>query len=218
MALLVVNLCTIQFTDNHFSSINNQNYGYFPQIELLVIPCYQYQLVLWIGSNFDSNSSINEIKNDEITDSSSTKYRFRRYPAKNFVISWWWFLTCSQCVTCQSRKCAHQISHLQASNEDELKSSLCQLCKIYVISASKPFQFAGISSSNVSWVVSYIHLDIKAVFCRCYVGLLFIASRGNAWGWFWWISAELNRALIKALVSGSTSWSHCLNAYSFNAF
>ena len=149
--------------------------------------CYQYQLVFWIRSNFDSNSSVNELKNNEITDSSSTKYRFRRYPAKNFVISWWWFLTRSQCVTCQSRKCAHQISHLQASNEDVLKSSLCQLCKIYVISASKPFQFAGISSSNVSWVLSYIHLDIQAVFCRCYVGLLFIASRGNVWGWSWWI-------------------------------
>ena len=61
---------------------------------------------LWIRSNFDSNSSITGLKNDEIKDSSRTKYRFRRYPAKNFVISWWWFLRLSQCVTCQSRKCA----------------------------------------------------------------------------------------------------------------
>ena len=99
-----------------FHQVINQNFGYFPHIELSVVPCYQYQQVLWIRSNFDSNSSINELKNDEIKDSSSTNHRFRRYLAKNFVISWWWFLTRSQCVTWQSRKCAHQISHLQTSN------------------------------------------------------------------------------------------------------
>ena len=90
--------------------------------------------------------------------------------------------------------------------------------KVQSISASKPFQFAGISPSNVSWIVSYIHLDIQAVCCRCYVELLCITSTGNPWGWFRWISAELNRALKYALVSGSTYLSRCLNAYSFNAF
>ena len=85
--------------------------------------------------------------------------------------------------------------------------NLCDFC-------IKTIPICWISSSNVSWLESYIHLDIQAVFRRCYVGLLCIASRGNAWGWFRWISAELNRALINALVSGSTYWSHCLNAYS----
>ena len=84
--------------------------------------------------------------------------------------------------------------------------NLCDFC-------IKTIPICWISSSNVSWVVSYIHLDIQAVFCRCYVGLLCIASRGNAWGWFR-CTAELYRALINALVLGSTDWSHCLNAYS----
>ena len=89
-----------------FHQINNQNYGYIPQIELLVVPCYNYQQVLWIRSNFDSNSSVNELKNDEINDSSSTNYCCRRYPAKSFVISWWWFLTCSQCDVSEQEVCS----------------------------------------------------------------------------------------------------------------
>ena len=84
--------------------------------------------------------------------------------------------------------------------------NLCDFC-------IKTTPICWIFSSYVSWVVSYIHLDIQAVFCRCYVGLPCIASRGNAWGWFR-CTAELYRALINALVLGSTDWSHCLNAYS----
>ena len=53
--------------------------------------------------------------------------------------------------------------------EDVLKSSLCQFCKIYVISVSKPLQFAGILSSNVSCVESYTHLDIQRKF---FVGVM----------------------------------------------
>ena len=88
--------------------------------------------------------------------------------------------------------------------------NLCDFC-------IKTIPICWISPSNVSWVVSYIHLNMQAVFCRCYVGLLCIASRGNAWGWFR-CTAELYCALINALVLGLTYWSHCLNAYSFNAF
>ena len=118
---------------------------------------------------------------------------------QNFAISWWWFLTRPQCDVSEQevRSPDFTFASKQRYREDVLKSSLWQLCKIYVISASKPFQFDGISSSYVSWVESYIHLDIQVVFRRYYVGLLCIAARGNAWGcWFRWISAELNRALI----------------------
>ena len=129
-----------------FHQFINQNFGYFTHIELSVVPSYHYQLVLWIRSNFDSNSSINELKNDEIKDSSSTKYRFRRFPAKTFRI----FLvllsqTFAMCdVSNQEvRSPDFTFASKQRYSEDVLKSSLCQLCKIYVISASKLFQFAG---------------------------------------------------------------------------
>ena len=74
------------------------------------------------------------------------------------------------------------------------------------VGPSKKFCLNG-SSSNIPQIRFY---------WGPYVGLLCIASRGNAWGWFR-CTAELYRALINALVQGSTYWSHCLNAYSFNA-
>ena len=146
-----------------FHQLINQNFGYFPHIELSVVPCYQYQLVLWIRSNFDSNSSINELKNDEIKDSSSTKYRFRRYPAKNFlnflVVISDTFAMCD--VSDQEvRLPDFTFASKQRHSEDVLKSSLCQLCKIYVISASKLFQFAGFH------LVTF--LELKATFILTY--------------------------------------------------
>ena len=95
--------------------------------------------------------AFNELKNHEIKDSSSTNYSFRRYPTKtrNF---WWWFPTRSQCDVSEQavRSPDFTFASKQRYGEDVLKSSLCQLCKIYVISASRPFQFAGILLSNVS--------------------------------------------------------------------
>ena len=131
-----------------FHQLINQNFDYFPHIELSVVPCYQYQLGLWIRSNFDSNSPINELKNDEITNSSSTKYRFRRYPAKKFrnflvVISQTFAMCDVSNQEVRSPDFTFASKQRYSEDEDVLKSSLCQMCKIYVISASKLLQFAG---------------------------------------------------------------------------
>ena len=48
----------------------------------------------------------------------------------------------------------------QRYSENVLKSSLCQLCKIYVISASKLFQFAGFHL--------VMFLELKATFILTY--------------------------------------------------
>ena len=87
--------------------------------------------------------------------------------------------------------------------------NLCDFC-------IKTIPICWISSSYVSWVVSYIHLDIQAVFLSVL-----------CWATMHRLERERLRLVpvysgaipcINALVLGSTYWSHCLNAYSFNAF
>ena len=85
--------------------------------------------------------------------------------------------------------------------------NLCDFC-------IKPFQFAGfhlvmVPELKATFIVTY-RQSFVGVMLGYYAsprgGMLEVGS-GE-------ISAELNRALIDALVSGSTYWSHCLSAYS----
>ena len=102
----------------------------------------------------------------------------------------------------------------QRYSEDVLKSSLCQLCKIYVISASKLFHFDGFHLVMVPELKATFIVTNRQSFVGVMLGYYASPRGGMLEVGSGEISAELNRALIDALVSGWTCWSHCLSAYS----